>query len=418
MKITISTYGTLGDNLPFIQLGRQLRHEGHQITMAVSPAMLPICAQAGLAAVTNGREDLGREQAQRHASSWNRWVSETLPDVEAVVPYYCLELERGLPALLDATKASDLLVVSPQQHLIGAMVAEAHRIPWVLASVTPSLHAKPVNPQPVTPRSQQIDEALLATVNTLRRSSVDSSCAPALTLSAYLQPTHFLLACSPAFYQLECFPCAHARQVGSWFYAGDEADWQPSSQLQAFMLQQPRPLVLSMSSQPLADSQGVLISHARAAMELGIPMLIQSGWAGFSPSMLGHLYDPARFHFAGFIPQDWLFEHAAALIHHGGAGTTARALRNGCPMLVEPYGNDQFFNALQVVRRGLGAAMDPTKATVESLAQILSQKVLTAECRTRAQNVAGIMRQEDGLKDAVNFIEEALATPRLTEVHE
>lgn len=408
MNIIITTYGTLGDNLPFIELARRLRHQGHQITMAVSQSMVSMCEQAGLAGVGNGRLDLGREQAVRHAASWNHWDSERLPDWDAVVSYYRKELENGVPALLEASRDADLIVASPQQQLIGAIVAEAGRIPWLLASVTPSLHATPVNAQQSKLRSQQIDEAFMAIVNTLRRAFVTRSNAPTSRLSSYLQPKHFMLACSAAFYQLNHFPCAHARQVGSWFYAGDAAGWHPSPELQAFMLQQPRPVVLSMSSQPLEDSQTVLLNHARAAMELGIPMLIQSGWAGFSPAMLGDLYDPACFHFAGFLPQDWLLAHAAALIHHGGAGTTARAMRNGCPMLVEPYGNDQFFNALQVVRRGVGAAMDPTKTTVESLSQILRQKVLTEECKTNARKAAAIMRQEDGLKDAVSFVEETL----------
>jgi UDP:flavonoid glycosyltransferase YjiC (YdhE family) len=418
MKITITTYGTLGDTLPFIELALRLRRQGHEITMAVCPSMVLLCEHAGLAAIPNGRLDLGREQAVRHASSWNRWDNETLPDVDAVVPHYRMELENGLPALLEAAREADLLVTSPQQQLIAAMVAEAIEIPWLLASVTPSLHAKPGNQQQPNLRSELIDDALMASVNMLRKTVLDGSFTPIERLSSYLQPKHFLLACSAAFYQLDHFPCAHARQVGSWFYAGDAAGWQPSPQLEAFMLQQPSPLVLSMSSQPLEDSQTVLISHARAAMELGIPMLIQSGWAGFAPAMLGDLYDPANFHFAGFMPQDWLFAHAAALIHHGGAGTTARALRNGCPMLVEPYGNDQFFNALQVVRRGVGAAMDPTKATVESLSQILSQKVLTETCKINARKAAESMGQEDGLSDGVTFIEDALALTRPTEAHE
>ena len=54
--------------------------------------------------------------------------------------------------------------------------------------------------------------------------------------------------------------------------------------------------------------------------------------------------------FRGFLPPDWTFSQAACVINHGGAGTIARALRNARPVLIEPWGNDQFFNALMVVK--------------------------------------------------------------------
>jgi UDP:flavonoid glycosyltransferase YjiC (YdhE family) len=105
------------------------------------------------------------------------------------------------------------------------------------------------------------------------------------------------------------------------------------------------------------------------------------------------------------MPQDWLFSRAAALIHHGGIGTIARALRNGCPMLVEPYGNDQFFNARQLLLLGVGAAMHPQYLSVGDLVRVLQEKVLTRDYKNRTELLSHRIQAEQGLDMACHFIE-------------
>ena len=94
----------------------------------------------------------------------------------------------------------------------------------------------------------------------------------------------------------------------------------------------------------MENAQEVVEVHVRAAAKLGRRILIQQGWADFNESYLPSDIDRENVMFIdGLISQDWLFSHAAALITHGGVGTIARSLRNGCPMLVEPLGSDQFY---------------------------------------------------------------------------
>ena len=112
--------------------------------------------------------------------------------------------------------------------------------------------------------------------------------------------------------------------------------------------------------------------------------------------------------FRGFLPQDWLFRKAAAVIHHGGIGTTARVIRNGCPMLVEPYGNDQFFNASRVVHYQVGAAMHPNQLRVPDLARLLESKVMARETRQNSKELGKKIRAEPGLEGAVSFIDSLL----------
>jgi hypothetical protein len=115
--------------------------------------------------------------------------------------------------------------------------------------------------------------------------------------------------------------------------------------------------------------------------------------------------------FADFLPQDWLFARAACSIQHGGVGTIARALRAGCPILVEPFGNDQLYNASRVSLLGAGAAVQPFATTAESLARVLSGKVLSVSARERAAALGARIGAERGLDHACNLIEAFLAQP-------
>lgn len=218
--------------------------------------------------------------------------------------------------------------------------------------------------------------------------------------------SRFILAASPYFCQL--LPeYSQVYQTGFWFYEDpDWSSWQPSKELREFVEQEPKPLVLSYSSVPVENPQEVVEVHVRAAAKLGRRILIQQGWAGFNESHLPSDIERDNVMFAnGFIAHDWLFSRAAALITHGGVGSIARSLRNGCPLLVEPLGHDQFFNALQVLRLGVGAAMDSQKLTADGIASVLQKKILTPDYKRRAVEVREKIKAEQGLITACDLIE-------------
>ena len=118
--------------------------------------------------------------------------------------------------------------------------------------------------------------------------------------------------------------------------------------------------------------------------------------------------------FADFLPHDWLFAQAACAIQHGGIGSIARALRQGCPLLIEPYGNDQFFNAMRVIELEVGAAMHPGKLTAEGIARVLAEKVLSPVYRRRAEAIGAHIRLESGLETACQHIDRIVVSMTIT----
>ncbi|HYR07670.1 MAG TPA: nucleotide disphospho-sugar-binding domain-containing protein, partial [Longimicrobium sp.] len=145
--------------------------------------------------------------------------------------------------------------------------------------------------------------------------------------------------------------------------------------------------------------------HRQAARELGMRLLVQRGWGDLSLDD----DDQRDVLVAGPLPHDWLFPRSAAVVHHGGIGVTARALKHRRPMLVEPYGRDQFFNAYRIVQLGAGVAMHPHQLTVRGLCQAFT-RLQSDSIRSRVADVAGHIDADGGIDHACDLIESYLAS--------
>lgn len=408
--IVITSAGTLGDHLPYIALGQRLAQRGHRVRMAVNSAMHPNVRAAGLQALDCGHA-LDEVRASASAADWDdlhddpRSTAQWLQQMHA---FLAKTLPLALDDLLRACEGADLLVCGLQQQALAPLVSQRLGLHWVAASVMPAAHCSDQGWQVgrktlLLPEIGRLASAVLETLNAGQAVAADHGRLGAL------------LGVSP---QL-CRPSAghaHYEATGFWFELTTGPGAAPEAMpdgLRQFLRAHPAPLVLSFSSQPLLDAPGVLALHAKAARQLGRGLVVQRGWAGFCEQMLPAELMSDAVCFTGFIAQDELFAQSGAVLHHGGIGTLARALRNACPMVVEPHGNDQFFNARLVLAQGLGAAVHPKKISPDALAQLLAQRVLTPECRARAQTLGAALRQEDGTGLAAERIEAWLdATPR------
>ncbi|WP_375512532.1 glycosyltransferase [uncultured Nostoc sp.] len=383
--IVITTYGTLGDNLPYIELAKALKNRGHKIRMVVNEAVHSYVLKAGLEAVTSGRLRMGPEELRRDAQLWNQLslLRGQSSDKTKFVKHKNDRMDAR-NRLLESCSDADMLISCFVEDSLAAEIADNHNLCWVRSCVTPFYQCFS---QPERKRSPHFD-SWLDTKNSNR----------------------FILAASPYFCQLSP-EYSQVHQTGFWFY--EDSDWsngEPSQEIREFVEQEPKPLALSYSSVPVENPQEIVEVHVRAAAKLGRRILIHQGWADFNQSHLPSDIDRDNVIFAnGFIAHDWLFSRAAAVITHGGIGTIARSLRNGCPVLVEPLAYDQFFNALQVQKLGVGAAMDSDKLTADRIANVLDKKVLTPDCKRRAVEVAEKINAEQGLIAGCNLIESWLS---------
>ena len=134
----------------------------------------------------------------------------------------------------------------------------------------------------------------------------------------------------------------------------------------------------------------------------GQRMLLHPGWSklGLGVSL------PENALLAPETPHSWLFQRVAVVIHHGGVGTTASALRAGVPAIVVPHNFDQPFWAQRA--RELGVTGEPIRIgqlTAERIAAAITATVNDGAMRARAESVRAKVLAEDGVGRAVELFE-------------
>ncbi|CAI7674501.1 unnamed protein product [Penicillium discolor] len=165
------------------------------------------------------------------------------------------------------------------------------------------------------------------------------------------------------------------------FFFRDPPNYQPPAEIAEFLNAGPPPVYFGFGSIVLEDPAEITKTILQTVQETGVRAIISRGWSD--------------------CPHEWLFERVSAVVHHGGAGTTACGLRNGKPTIIVPFFGDQPFWGEMVSAAGAGPDPIPYKQlNVNALAHAV-RFCLTPEAVRSAQGIAAKMEKEKGVKTAV-----------------
>jgi sterol 3beta-glucosyltransferase len=170
------------------------------------------------------------------------------------------------------------------------------------------------------------------------------------------------------------------------------------ARLQQFLRDGTKPVFLGFGSMPILDAGRVLRMTAKVTEQLGIRAVIGAGWSEFNDSNL-----PPRLHLIESTDHDQLFPLCQALVHHGGAGTTAAGLHWGKPALVFSVFADQPFWGERLAEAGAGAHFRFKFFSEATLASGL-RHVLEPAVQRRAQELGERFRAEAGLERSLEAI--------------
>ena len=187
--------------------------------------------------------------------------------------------------------------------------------------------------------------------------------------------------------------------TGFWFL-DDGAAWTPPPALARFLDDGPAPVYVGFGSMAFLDRGATLDAVMGALEKTRARAVISAGWGGLKRDRL-----PESALGLDEAPHDWLFPRMAAIVHHGGAGTTGAALRAGKPSVVTPFIVDQFPWARLLHSRGLAPAPLPHRAlTADSLAAAIETALNDAAMRRRAGDMGARVRAEDGVGRALETV--------------
>ena len=171
--------------------------------------------------------------------------------------------------------------------------------------------------------------------------------------------------------------------------------------LEAFLAAKPTPIYIGFGSMPERDAARMTRLILEALRLSGQRCILLSGWAGLGSASL-----PDTVFHVESIPHAWLFKRVAAVVHHGGAGTSHAASRAGCPSIVVEHVTDQAFWGGVLHRAGIAPPMLHRRTvTAAKLARAIRATLGSPSMREKARAIGESMRNEDGVKRAVTLIE-------------
>ncbi|ETO69583.1 hypothetical protein F441_13726 [Phytophthora nicotianae CJ01A1] len=185
--------------------------------------------------------------------------------------------------------------------------------------------------------------------------------------------------------------------IGTVTLKGPASEYSPSPELEAFLGNDGGPIFVGFGSMVLADPLATTKMIIEAATHAKMRVLIQSSWS----DMAGDIDIPSNVFFIGNCPHDWLMPRVSAVVHHGGAGTTAAGLLAGKPTFIVPFFGDQPFWGQAVVSARVGVPPCPIAQLTTEILHNAFVELANPDLRKRAEAMRDLMLREDGAGEAV-----------------
>jgi len=386
MRVVLSTIGSRGDVQPMVGLALHLRDVGHHPVVCAPPTFTDLIGELALDFVPVGHDvRLGARYVPGGATS---------------------TLVAQFETLREAARRCDAVVGCAAMQVAARSIAEWYGVPYFYAAYAPvtlpgdrhpplRLPGRQPMPADEDHRAQWHRDALHW--NNLWRDGLNAQRAalrlpPIDDVRNHIFSDRPLLAADPTLAPWPASERVNVVQTGAWLWT----DSRPLSEgLRAFLDAGPPPIYFGFGSMMVPRTSGAtMLAAARA---LGYRAIVLRGWADLAPS--GESPDCLA---VGEVNQQALFSRVAAVVHHGGAGTTTVAALAGAPQVVVPHDYDQHYFAARIAALGAGAAHSPADPTVDSLAAALDS-VLSPAVANRAEALAAAVRT-DGTAVATRVI--------------
>jgi rhamnosyltransferase subunit B len=427
-RIVLNTFGSLGDLHPYLAIAIGLRRRGHEPVIATSEVYRQkiLAEDIGFAPV---RPDVGRivDDADFIARLWDRRRGGEVLFRDYLVPH----IEQSYEDLLGACRGADLLLTHTAA-LAGPIVAELLNLPWLSVALQPLVFFSTYDP-PVLSGAEwvrhfyQLGPFVFETLMALVRLQLKTWIAPLeklrhrLGLSAPknnpildgFSPFGTLALFSESFAMPQADWPANVHITGFVYYdrQGElPGTWEDDeSQAGQFLSSGPPPVLFTLGSSAVLHPGEFFYESIAAVHALGLRALLLAGPR--RNDIKNPLPDSVLV--AGYLPFSTIMPAAAVIVHQGGIGTTAQALRAARPMLVVPWSHDQPDNAERVRRLGLGRPIRRNRYYAPRVANEIRALLMDGSYEERTHEIGARIAREDGVTNACAVIEATLELPFL-----
>ncbi|WOL06187.1 sterol 3-beta-glucosyltransferase UGT80A2-like [Canna indica] len=411
MQIVILIVGTRGDVQPFVAIGKCLQDYGHRVRLATHANFKEFVLTAGLEFYPLG----GDPKVLAEYMVKNKGF---LPSAPSEIPIQRKQIKEIIFSLLPACKEPDVdtgipfkvdaIIANPpaygHTHVAEALKVPIHiffTMPWTPTSEFPHPLSR-VKQSAGYRLSYQIVDSMIwlgirDMINEFRKKKLK------LRPVTYLSGAQASTSDIPHGYIWSPHLVPKPKDWGpkidvvGFCFLDLASNYEPPLELVEWLKAGEKPIYIGFGSLPVqepAKMTGIIVEALRLTGQRGI---INKGWGG-----LGSLAEPnENVYLLDNVPHDWLFLQCKAVVHHGGAGTTAAGLKAACPTTIVPFFGDQPFWGERVHARGLGPP--PIPVDQFSLLKLVDsiKFMMDPNIKQNAIELAKAMETEDGVSGAV-----------------
>lgn len=415
-KIGVQTWGTQGDVQPFLALANALGARGHEVELSMATASDARYEAAPGVTLTRPQGESTRAQMTALVHEIAQ-IKSPLKQAKAMMAQAFEPYVASLAQASQAQAAGSALIVRHHFLFMAQAAAYKHNIPEISVFLTPDLlptkHRPPTGMPSLGPLQALAWRMMEAAVGPVflppaqrHAQAMGLPIPKKLLQEVWSSRTANLIAASPALCPAPAdWPEIH-KMVG--FIHGPlntQATVEPG--LEAFLAAGAPPIYATFGSMTPMDEEGLAATtqlFIEAAKRAGQRIIVEA--PGQQPALA---QADEQVYFVQQSPHARIFPRCAAVIHHGGAGTTQTTLRAGKPAIIVPHMADQFFWAAQLQRLGCARSPAPRqKLSALRLAEAITQTVGDQDMTARCAQLRAQLDQEDGLTRAVQVIEQAL----------
>lgn len=421
MRVLVLTAGSRGDVQPFVALGTGLKAAGHEVTVCTHSTFEGFVTERGLGYAYLNDElvrflgtDEGRSTVEK-AHNIIGWLGKAVSLRKVFTPM----MRRMLDEEWKAARGAEAVVYHPKAAG-GFHIAERLGVPGFMAMPLPMMTPTRAFPMILFPDLKiggwynRLTYSALPLITLMYRKVIDGwreevlglprrgpRAGPLVRGDGTPVPTMYCY--SPhVLPRPDDWPGTTA-VTGYWFL-DSPSGWEPPVALEEFLTAGSPPVYVGFGSIAGRAPRRLAGTVLEAIGRTGQRGLIASGWGGLEASSL-----PENVYRIDSVPHDWLLPRVSAVVHHGGAGTTAAGLRAGRPTVICPFFGDQPFWGRRVFELGVGPRPVPQRRlTAGRLARAIREAVEVWRIRRRAKELGEKIRAEDGVARAVEFIERML----------
>lgn len=421
MRITIVTVGTRGDVEPFIALGLGLQRAGHIIKIATHGMFESFVRGYGLdfsLISGNVQEAINSAEARGALETSDTSFSFLMEVRQKAAPLVLTAVQE----LQEACKDAEHLMCTPLTLHITFFLAKEFSLPISVGCVNPAGPTKYFHNVAVPPPAAWLPGFAKSTYNVLSHLIIsdliwqgERPYLHAAWKKVFGHGLPFREPLTPAFkknpplmlnaYSNYVLPKPADWSVvqhvtGYWFLKPLQA-WSPDDALEKFLAAGDKPVYIGFGSMNSNEYKNGALKNMilETIQRTGKRAVVLNAGLGLVQAEL-----PETIFATGPVPFDYLFQKMAAVVHHGGAGTTAIGLKAGVPNVITPLIFDQRFWAWCAEKTGAAVPAIPwNKLNADNLTQAINTAVSNKDIISKAQEIGERINSENGVDEAVKL---------------